>query len=126
MPEPVPARGLDADDVAVVEVGQPGRSHRSGRRRPTTLKEHSVQVRVLIPSLVVRLSLEGGGSQDQIQTMEQVTKMTRLPFTYLVGRVTREQLSPRAPVTTVADVLYKEKGVSLFEFTTCLIQPEIR
>ena len=114
MPEPVPARGLDADDVAVVEVGQPGRSHRSGRRCPTTLPEHSVQVRVLIPSLVVRLSLEGGGSQDQIQTMDKVTKMTRLPFTYLVGRVTREQLSPRAPATTVPDVLYSENGVSFF------------
>ena len=27
VPEPVPPRGLDASDVAVVEVGQPGRTH---------------------------------------------------------------------------------------------------
>ena len=51
LPEPVPARGLDADDVAVVEVGQPGRPDRVGRQRAPRLPEHPLEVRVVCWSL---------------------------------------------------------------------------
>ena len=54
VPEPVPPRGLDAGDVAVPEVGQPGRTHRVGRRRPPRLPEHPVEVLALCRSLIGR------------------------------------------------------------------------